>query len=422
MKQKLLLLAMALLGLSGTAMADDITFSVGEIQEGKFGVVTVYVTIEKDHYNGFQVEWTKESMPEGIEVESIEPSDLAKDTYPDLGIDFNLKDDAFVLMGYNMKDATEYLPIGENQPICNIYFKADKTKYPAGSEKVTLDVIHAELSLMPLAVHFAGEQFGYPNKEIELTFVDPYVSSRTIDAESKYEIHDSYGGYAENITVIRNIKAETWSTLCLPFDIKDYKVKENIFGTDATIFSLKDEYAYDADENIITLDFSKVNRTKPIVANTLYIIKTSKDISEFTVNEVVVKKESVSSAATWFDEDSETNILIQGVGVYKYQPIPKNGIFLNDNAFYYSTGTSNVKATRGYFVLDDYFFSEDGAGANIIFTIDDEPTAIEGLSTTNYRPNDNVYSISGVYMGKASDMKKLPRGMYIVNNKKITVK
>lgn len=419
MKQKLLLLAMALLGLSGTAMADDITFSVGEIQEGKFGVVTVYVTIEKDHYNGFQVEWTKESMPEGIEVESIEPSDLAKDTYPDLGIDFNLKDDAFVLMGYNMKDATEYLPIGENQPICNIYFKADKTKYPAGSEKVTLDVIHAELSLMPLAVHFAGEQFGYPNKEIELTFVDPYVSSRTIDAESKYEIHDSYGGFAENITVIRNIKAETWSTLCLPFNMA-YKTKQEIFGNN--LYYLDEEYEYEAGENLITLAFRKLSNTKDIEANKLYVVKTLKDISEFTVNEVVVKKESVSSQASWFDEDSETNIFIKGVGVYQYQPIPKNGIFLNDNAFYYSTGTSNVKATRGYFVLGDYFFKDGGASANVIFTIDDEPTAIEGLSTTNYRPNDNVYSISGVYMGKASDMKKLPRGMYIVNNKKITVK
>ena len=36
--------------------------------------------------------------------------------------------------------------------------------------------------------------------------------------------------------------------------------------------------------------------------------------------------------------------------------------------------------------------------------------------------NDDVYSVSGIYMGKAKDMKKLPKGMYIVNNKKVILK
>ena len=59
MRKKLLLLAMVLLGLTGKAMADNITFSDGEYQIGKYGVFTVYSTIEENNYNGFEIHWSQ---------------------------------------------------------------------------------------------------------------------------------------------------------------------------------------------------------------------------------------------------------------------------------------------------------------------------------------------------------------------------
>ena len=117
---------------------------------------------------------------------------------------------------------------------------------------------------------------------------------------------------------------------------------------------------------------------------------------------------------------------IDFVGVYYKQDIPDKGVFISGNKFYYSTGKSTIKGYRGYFVLDegiqDIVFGDSSSELNISLTIDGELTAVEGLTTNNYLDNDNVYSVSGVYMGKASDMKKLARGMYIVNGKKVIVK
>lgn len=420
MKQKLLLLAMALLGLSGTAMADGITFS-GEIQEGKFGLITIYSHVESKHYNGFEIHIKGTSIPEGITIESVVPTNELKETYPDIDIKHNMNEDNgyYVVMGMTMDSATEYLPIGDN-PIVKVYLKADNS-FKKG-DKVNLEVDHGEFAQVgeSQSVHFIGTEFGKENVTVPLEVVTAYTAERTIDAESKYEIEESYGGYEENITFKRNFKKDKWATLCLPFSLTADEAWE-IFGDDVESATLNKKFKYNADNKLITLQLDEEDIiNEGLTANTLYFIKTADDINEFRVENKVVAPINVTATTTV--TINRVTYPITGFGVYKYQAIPKNGIFLNDNAFYYSVGTSNVKATRGYLVLDNYFFSEDGAGANIIFTIDDEPTAIEGLSTTNYRPNDAVYSISGVYMGKASDMKKLPRGMYIVNNKKVTVK
>jgi len=415
MKQKLLLLAMALLGLSGTAMADGITFS-GDIQEGKFGLLTIYSTVESIHYNGFEIHITEASL-KGITIESVVPTNELKETYPDIQIQHSLNTDGgyYVVMGMTMESATEYLPIGTEIPIVKVYLKADNS-FNVG-DKVNLEINHGEFSQVgeSQSVHFIGKEFGKEDVTVPLEVVKEYTAERTIDAEGNYEIEDSYGGYAENITVIRNIKAGKWSTLCLPFNMSRAQVTAAFPNSQLVTFNPNFEYT--PEEKLIEFSFTP---SKSLAANKLYFIKTKSDVESFKVDGVVVSKTDVVTSTTYEGEDDD--YIIKGIGVYKPQAIPKNGVFINDNKFYYSTGTSNVKTTRGYLVLDDYFFSEDGAGANIIFTIDDEPTAIEGLSTTNYRPNDAVYSISGVYMGKASDMKKLPRGMYIVNNKKITVK
>ena len=418
MRKKLLLLAMVLLGLTGKAMADDMTFSVGEIQQGKYGVVTVYSTIASNHYNGFEIHWTAASMPEGFTITQIVPSDELLVTYPDIVLDFNLRDDYFVLMGWTSKSATEYLPIGDKVPICDIYFEAEESLYDIGYS-VILDVDHAEFSLEGVSTHLAGTSYGLENKEIVLSIVEP--QPRVIDENSTKDIADSYKGNAEDLLVKRTIKANTWSTLYLPFSMS-YSEKRTAFGDNVYTLNAEDNIFVNEEGNkFINLNFTKLGTYTGISANTLYLVKTSKDVNEFELKgKIVAKTTTAANPKVVIDVMAEQPYTITEVGSYKVQKIPENGVFLNNNKFYYSAGNSNIKALRGYFVLDDYF--NNGAnGANINILIDGEETAVEGL-TNSLRANDDVYSISGVYMGKASDMKKLPRGMYIVNNKKLTVK
>ena len=413
MRKKLLLLAMVLLGLTGKAMADNITFSDGEYQIGKYGVFTVYSTIEENNYNGFEIHWSAASQTSAVTITEIVPSNELLETYPDIVIDYNLRDDYFVLMGWTSKSATEYLPKGENVPLCKVYFTVDESVLESG-DNVTLELDHGEFSLAGVSTHFIGTNYGKENVMLPLNVVDAYNVERTIDENSKYEIEDSYGGFPENITVIRSMTAGNWSTLCLPFALSRAQ-KSSIFGNN--VYSFADEYEYDPVEKYLTLPLKKVSAG--MQANTFYFVNPSQDVESFYVENVVVKKEEVKSSSLWYDEETDQEPTIQAVGVYKPQVIPANGVFLNKNKFYYSTGNSNIKPMRGYLVLDEYFQNNGGGEANVFFSLDDEAT---GIKTNILVDSDAVYSISGVYMGKVSDMKKLPRGMYIVNNKKVTVK
>lgn len=422
MRKKLLLLAMVLLGLTGKAMADDFSFS-GEIQKDKFGIITIYATVESNHYNGFEIHVTQESIPKGITIEKVVPTSELKETYPDIQIQSSMNPKGyFVVMGMTIESATQYVPIGKEIPIVNMYLDADDS-YKL-NDKVTLVVDHAEFSLAGQSVHCAGTSYGLENRDIELTVVDQHLLSRTIDENSKTGFEDSYKGFPEIITVKRTIKKDTWSTLCLPFALEGTQRNE-AFGSDAKMYSLSDEFDFDPETHTASLDFSLLKSGRKTLTNTVYLIKTTKDIDEFTVENVVVEQKDPTTTSTYFDEETGKEYTITATGVYKPQVIPDYAVFLNNEKFYYSTGNSNIKSFRSYFVLDKFFQSllkgEDGA-ANINIFVDGEATAIEGITTNTFRNSDDVYSISGVYMGKASDMKKLPRGMYIVNNKKVTIK
>ena len=152
--------------------------------------------------------------------------------------------------------------------------------------------------------------------------------------------------------------------------------------------------------------------------------KNGKQVIEFVLGNIFAEKDDAKTEIKWRDKDKNMHY-VYCINTYAKQTIPNHGIFLSGNKFYYSTGKSTIKGFRNYFVLDDYFDEAIFGGSspiNINVAIDDELTAVEGLSTNNYMNNDDVYSVSGVYMGKASDMKKLSRGMYIVNGKKVIVK
>lgn len=71
----------------------------------------------------------------------------------------------------------------------------------------------------------------------------------------------------------------------------------------------------------------------------------------------------------------------------------------------------------GFGNLEGYSYSrEDGSNvAGIATDIKEQPV-------TKAQVPDGVYSLQGLYVGKTSDLKSLPKGIYIVNGKKIMVK
>ena len=452
MKQKFLLLAMALLGCMNVAQAKDGVTSIQDatIKQGGFGCITIKCKMQERRYNALQIEFV---LPEGLhfnqgvaDYKSTGISDPRfvmndKKTGKDEGV--------FIFMnmdGQNMKNG-EY-------DVVKIYFQADESMAvseepipititalslsgedgkdyspfsPVEAQKIdapssfNVNIVEPSPRIIDEEADVLEESYTYEHREVTETVNEQGKTEYDFGPKELFTV-------SEDVIVKRTIKANTWSTLCLPFALNNTQ-KKQIFGSDVQLAQIpesSDDGGIYIENNNIEFNL-KMLRTSGIEAYKPYFIKTSKDISEIASPEkCIVENKEIKSIINYFDEETEETQKIEFIGVLNKQTIPNRGIFLSGNKFYYSTSESEskIKGFRGYFMLDDYMQKliwESSSGLNIGIVIDGELTAIEGIST-NYRNNDDVYSVSGVYMGKASDMKKLSRGIYIVNGKKVIVK
>lgn len=225
-----------------------------------------------------------------------------------------------------------------------------------------------------------------------------------------------------NIVVKRTIVANRWNTICLPFNMTEAQVYA-AFGNDVQLQEF-DSYdaSYDDSDNVtgILVHFLDTDMSEGIYANYPYLIKTSHDISQFTVNSTIDPDEE-GAVAEYDNGKSGRQRKVWGsfIGTYHAQTtVPENGLFLNENKFWYSDGTTKMKAFRAYFMFDDVLSSMDSASAKISMVLDGETTGVHALDREQFS-DGAVYTIQGQLVGRDIDMKRLPSGVYIVNGKKI---
>lgn len=218
-----------------------------------------------------------------------------------------------------------------------------------------------------------------------------------------------------NVRVKRTIKADEWSTLCLPFAMTETQCKA-AFGDDVQLaeFTGWETTAYnDADDPTdITVKFNDVSS---IEANTPYIIKVSSPVSEFTVDGVDI------------DPDSEPTVTVGRInrgtfgsftGSYVPTTIDEECLFLSDNKFWYSTGKTNMKGYRAYFYFQDVlaaYYEVSPARIGMVFT-DETETGISEITAKRHGENNRYYNLKGQMVDNPSN------GLYIKNGKKIVFK
>lgn len=212
-----------------------------------------------------------------------------------------------------------------------------------------------------------------------------------------------------NVKVKRTINANEWSTICLPFAMTEAQVKA-AFGNDV---ELKDFSSWSSETNIddeivsINVGFTSVSA---IEANHPYVIKVSTAISEFTVDGVDIAPADAEVVVG----KGKTKGTFYGNYVAGTE-VPEENLFISGNKFYYSTGSTTIKAFRGYFelkdVLDSYY---DEAPSRVVFDFGDV-TGIQKVSAQGQ--NDGIYyDLSGRRVEKPS------KGVFIVNGKKVIIK
>ena len=212
----------------------------------------------------------------------------------------------------------------------------------------------------------------------------------------------------------RTIKADEWSTICLPFTATGEQVK-TAFGDDVQLASFTGwESEEDGNGAIVAINvmFTSVSADEGIAANTPMLIKVSETVTEATFDgvtlepaeEPMVQVGKKASERGWF------------YGTYAKTIVPEENLFLSGNEFWYSTGKTAIKGFRGYFefrdVLDAYY---DDSEVKVHMLFDDDATGIETIDHSSLNI-DHYYNLAGQRVGKGY------KGVVIENGKKIIKK
>ncbi len=221
-------------------------------------------------------------------------------------------------------------------------------------------------------------------------------------------------GEKGNVRMTRNIKANTWSTIVLPFTLSKAKA-ESVFGSDVQLAEFDGfETTYD-DEDVpipssLTIKFKtyQLANTKPVKGGKPFLIKTSKDITKIEATECTL----ADAVTPTNGSDPEYELAGKFTGSLVKTKVPEDGLFLSDNKFWYSTGKTNIKAFRGWFELGAVLDKETDFEVKMLVMVDDDPTMVEGISTDV--PQGTIYDLSG------RKLEKVPqKGIYLINGKKI---
>ena len=245
-------------------------------------------------------------------------------------------------------------------------------------------------------------------KEFDITVTDYDV---VLDENSPFAPEDSGEGNVVKVLVKRTFSAGQWSTICLPISLNQNQLK-TIFGDNVQLCDIKD---YSSEDNYATMcvNFTKVNLSEGLKLNQPYLIYSAKDVIQFEAQDEVypetltpIKAFGSGRTAGSFKGSYTADLVL-----------PQNILFISNNQFYYSIGTTRMKAFRCYFDFKKIVTASSRAMISIDGEIIDDGTT--SIRNRNFTQTGKVYSVTGRYMGENVDMKSLPKGIYIVDGIKI---
>lgn len=247
----------------------------------------------------------------------------------------------------------------------------------------------------------------FPNSSFTIKITDEII----LDENSPVAPQDAAN---VKVRVKRTIKANQWSTLCLPFDMTEAQLKA-VFGADVELAEFSDYEAVTdgSDVTSLTVNFVDADLSEGFYGNYPYLIKTSKDITEFSLTDVEIAPDDVKE-----EYKVKKKVVGQFIGTYEAGTIvPDKSLFLSGNNFWYSVGNTKIKAFRAYFTFNDVLSSLNGAGVKMFFG--DAETRVNDIKGDD---DESVYDLGGRKLADGKSDAHIRRGVYIVNGQKVIVK
>ena len=375
------------------------TVEVKPLSISKGGTAKLEIQLENsDEIKAFQFNLV---LPDGITVTNVEKSERLPDG---------------ILLDYNgLSTANTYRIIGYqigNTPFsgtsgCFVYVTLSASDALTVGSNLTGNISEISLTVIPTAEYKAyGSSF-------EITIVEPADPWVTLD-ENSTTLPEASDGETE-IKVKRTLKANQSNTICFPFAMTEAQVYE-AFGEDVQVAEFIEYESTDDFASINVIFDEALLAEDGLMANYPYIIKTSKNITEFMVTSVIEPDEE-NALVEFTNGKGGTRKEVYGTfyGTLKAGgKVPANCLFLNGGDFWYSTGQSNIKAFRGYFDFVDGLASLETANSKVKMVFRGETTDIKDVTVET--ANDDMYDLQGRRIVNPD------KGVFIKNGKKVVIK
>lgn len=213
-----------------------------------------------------------------------------------------------------------------------------------------------------------------------------------------------------------------WNTLCLPFSMTDEQVTAQL--APAALMTLGNSTGcntgFDVSTGTLTLDFVPANTIEPGVA---YIVKWTAQTPDYVENPTFTGV-TISNEAPADHGTVSLDKYVEFVGTYS--PVPftaenKSILFLGGgNSLFYPDGkaTTTIGAFRTYFKLNDPTANVREFKLN--FDGSEDATSIDNGELTIDNGAD-IYNLAGQMINGKWSKGKLPKGIYIINGKKVLI-
>lgn len=232
---------------------------------------------------------------------------------------------------------------------------------------------------------------------------------------------DITGKVIPSIKIDRSFVADGgWYTICLPFSLTADDIKNQF---KRAVFQGFD--GVEQQDKTINLKFKKVTTTE---AGKPYLIKPTENITaaDLTFNNKLIEQTTPVDVSYMLDSDANKTFTFKGV----FSPFTANSEELADKNIKFLSGvkgldlvspndTGTMKCYRAYFV----FPGKKGiVETEAKITNHDEATAVQPVKRQEAETEHVVFSISGQKVANVKNASQLPKGVYIINKKRIMVK
>ena len=263
----------------------------------------------------------------------------------------------------------------------------------------------------------------YYNKYVYIyKSITPFLTLETSKSLSEtVKDIDITGKVIPSIKIDRSFIADGgWYTICLPFSLTEDDIKKQFKDAVFQRFN-----GVEQQDKTINLKFKKVTTTE---AGKPYLIKPIKDITAADLTFINKQIEQTTPVDVSYKLGSDANKTFTFKGVFS--PFTANSEELADKNIKFLSGvkgldlvspngTGTMKCYRAYFV----FPGKKGiVETEAKITNHDEATAVQPVKRQEAETEHVVFSISGQKMGKVKNASQLPKGVYIINKKRIMVK